>query len=121
MLFKKKQTEENGKEKYLITLMLKVIDEEKNLKNQVIKVIICKGVIDLYPDGADQKAAIKDFEYNQQYLLNKIALYDDARKTYVNVLEKYQAEGVALNYVKPFTSHEIVEEAYRRFFEKGKF
>lgn len=121
MLFKKKQTEENGREKYLTTLLDKLIKEEIKLENQAIKVIICKGVIDLYPDGADQKAAIKDFENNQQYLLNKIALYDNARQTYINILEKYQAEEVGLNYVKPLTSHEIVEKTYKRFFEKGKF
>lgn len=117
MLFKKKQTEENGKEKYLTTLANKVIEEGAGLEKLVIKVIICKGVIDLYPNGADQKAAIKDFEHNQQYLLNKIAFYDDARQIYVNTLKKYQAEGIGLNYVKPFTSHEIVEETYKRFFK----
>ena len=119
MLFKKKQsTKENEKEKYLTTLLLKVIEEKTRLKKRVEKVIVCKGVIDLYPDGADQKAAIKDFEHSQQCLLNQIAFYDDSRQTFIKTLVKYQAEGVGLNWVKPLTSHEIVEETYKEFFGK---
>lgn len=118
MLFKKKvQTENDGKEKYLESLVDKIIQKEEDLEDQVIKVIICKGVIVLYPDGPDKRAAIKDYEHSQQYLLNRIALYDNARQIYISVLEKYQAEGIGLNRVKPLTSHEIVEETYRRFFK----
>lgn len=119
MLFKKKQsTEENGKEKYLTTLRLKLIEEETRLENQVVETIVRKGVIDLYPDGADQKAAIKDFEYSQQCLLNKIAFYDDSRQTFIKILEECQAEGVGLGWKKPLTSHKLIEETYRKFFQR---
>lgn len=119
MLFEKKQpTKENEKEKRLTALFLKVIEEETELKRQTEKVIIRKGVIDLYPDGADYKAA-EDFKYSQQCLVNQIAFYEDMRQTFINMLIKYQAEGVGLGWNKPLTSHEIVEKTYKDFFKKG--
>ena len=88
-----------------------------HLISSVERCITRKGVIDLYPDGADKKLAQADLETAQRILLNRIAAYDLLRTKISQFptdkckVMHYNANGLA-------KSHEIVEIAYRNYFRK---
>lgn len=51
------------------------------------EVIVKKEVIEIYPDGADKSQAIKDYHFEQQYLLILVGRYDYLRDEINNFLD----------------------------------
>ena len=118
MLFHKKKEQNSPQERRLEELSLQLYSKKELLISHVKNMIVKKEVINLYPDGADKKAAIKDFEKEQQHLLCRIGEYDDYRQQYINMMKRYQSEGIELNHSVPATSHWIIEYAYKSFFQR---
>ena len=81
------------------------------------KVVVRKGVIDLYPEGADQEKAIKDYDKAKLSLLSAIGRYDGRMQelreyysTHCELLDAFR------NWQDPSLmpdSHEIIENAYK--------
>ena len=84
-----------------------------NYMSDVVKdIIIKKGVIDLYPDGADKDKAVENLEFAKRHLLCLIGEYDDLRNQISNDIEKY-AGRLKNKYKVPCDSHERVETTYK--------
>ena len=84
------------------------------------KVIITKGVIDLYPDGADRYAAVLEFEDAQHRLLCAIGNYDGRLNDLRTYYQKHKEDFIAY-WCAPDTlanSHTVIEMAYENFWKK---
>ena len=83
----------------------------------MVEVITRKSVIDLYPDGADRNAAIKECEKAKRSLLCAISAYDTSRIEYNDYITK-NAERFN-NPRRPWTvtSHDFIALAYRAYFQ----
>ena len=105
------------REEHYVELWRIVREAKNNLIAKTEAVIRKKGVIDLYPEGADKNIAIKDCETAQYNLICAIGHYD-AR---VQELQEYYSKNSEYlsNYSsKSCTSHEIIEIVYANFFKK---
>lgn len=93
---------------------------ETNLEEQAKAAIVCKGVIDLYPDGPDKERAIKDFEAAQHSLLCAISTVDSLRKAMRDYIAAHEKDFEATaQWAVPsanISSHTIIEKVYRDFF-----
>ena len=81
---------------------------------EVEKVIIRLGVIELYPEGADKETAKRDAEISKQSLLNAIAIYDDLANQYEKAIAQNDRQTTFDYKRKLSTSHELIEIAYKR-------
>lgn len=113
MLFTKKNTKPADATR-LITLQNAVDDAQISLENAVKKVIIKQGVISLYPDGSDKKAAQKELDKAKHSLLCCIGAYDARVQELKDYLYK-QCSGRVIAY----TSHAIIEDTYEKFYKKA--
>lgn len=94
-----------------------VLEAHDRLCEAVRKVILRKGVIDLYPAGADQNAAIKDCEEAKHSLLCAIGYYDGRMQELKEYFSNHYNELNECHSWHPtrmLNSHEIVELAYEQ-------
>ena len=94
-----------------------VQEARDRLRGAVRTVILRKGVIDLYPAGADQDKAIKDCEEAKHSLLCAIGYYDGRMqelKEYFSSHYDKLDECHSWHPTRMSTSHEIVELAYEQ-------
>lgn len=98
----------------------KIVREARDrLIDKAKEVITKKGVIDLYPDGADKKAAIKALEDAKYSLLCAIGNYDgrlnELRQYYIDNSDNFdQYWATPDRFAK---SHDLIEHAYRNYFK----
>ena len=89
----------------------------KALTETANKIIVRKGVIDLYPEGEDKQMAIKDYENTKQFLVDAISQYDGKVKELVEYFTNHQEKMKNCREWSPScwaTSHEVVEWAYEK-------
>lgn len=94
-----------------------VHDARHCLSGAVRKVILRKGVIDLYPAGPDQNKAIKDCEDAKHSLLCAIGHYDGRMQELKEYFSKYYDkldECRTWHPTRLSASHEIVELTYEQ-------
>ena len=121
MFGKKEKVIETYEDKKSKELNLEVGKAGRVLRERVSKVIICKGVIELYPEGPDKEKAIKDLEQAKYSLLYAIGRYDSALNEYKNYLVATQDKRVTTVYYDAHswsTSHQIIESEYKYFIFK---
>lgn len=88
MFFKKKDSHINIYEAHADELLYDLWAKRDKLTAQTREVITRKSVIDLYPDGADRNAAIKECEKAKRSLLCAISAYDTSRIEYNDYITK---------------------------------
>lgn len=117
MFFKKKDSHINIYEAHADELLYDLWVKRDKLTTQTREVITRKSVIDLYPDGADRNAAIKECEKAKRSLLCAISAYDTSRIEYNDYITK-NAERFN-NPRRPWTvtSHDFIALAYRAYFQ----
>lgn len=120
MLFNKKTTINHDTPD---DIRLKAIENERSealaiLRERAEKVILCNGVINIYPEGADKEKAKADAEKAKYSLLCAIGHYDDLVRQYKEVFLSPNRNSTSY-YGKTLTSsHELIECVYRDFYKK---
>lgn len=126
-MIKMRQLKKNGKKKEIATSLdvkikecnLQLYGAKQHLMACVEAIIVANSVINLYPEGADKNAAIKNAEAKKHLLLVAIGYYDGLMRTYNELLHKEEKREVTANWINNFgTSHQIVEIAYRNFWKR---
>lgn len=120
MLFKKKTTINLDTPD---DIRLKAIENERGealatLRERAEKVIICNGVINIYPEGADKEKAKADAEKVKYSLLCAIGHYDDLVRQYKEVFLSPNRNTTAYYGSALISSHELIECVYRDFYKK---
>lgn len=114
MFKKKKQSLDTPADLQLKELYYPFIDLRDEFHSTIRQVIVKKEVIEIYPDGADKKQAIKDYHFEQQYLLALIGKYDDLRNQISNFIKNNKEERyTTAHWDIPRTSHETIEAIYK--------
>lgn len=104
-------------EEHYQTLLNALRDAKETLMAKTETVICKKGVVDLYPEGADKAFAQTECEDAQHKLICAIGNYD-ARKQEAEKFYKEHWEQL-YGYADKFaTSHFIIEIVYKNFFKK---
>ena len=85
MFFKKKSTTTNEtiQDKRIKRLSEEKFEAMQTLYNRVENVIVCEGVVALYPEGADKEKAKHDCELQKKMMLASIGHYDSLRNEYI--------------------------------------
>lgn len=90
-----------------------------NLIEQTERVIICNGVIDLYPESNEKIKAKKDLESEKEKLLSLAKAYDDAITLYRKALFELAERNTTRHYsCGRRTSQQIIESTYQNFFKR---
>lgn len=101
--------------------VLDMIQRMQNSKNRLIdateRVIISKGVVELYPEGADKIKAMTDLDTRKYALLCAIGDYDCKLRDLIEI-ENKRGDEINVPIPKFTNSHEIIEFTYRKFFYK---
>lgn len=94
-----------------------VHDAKETLMARAENVICKKGVVDLYPEGADKAFAQAECEDAQHKLICAIGNYDARTQEAEDFYKKHYEE--LYGYTNKFaTSHFIIEIVYKNFFKK---
>jgi hypothetical protein len=98
--------------------MLDILWNAKDTLMAKTENVICKkGVVDLYPEGADKAFAQAEYEDAQHKLICAIGNYDARKQEAEEFYKKHYEE--LYGYTNKFaTSHFIVEFVYKHFFKK---
>lgn len=114
-MFKKKKKDLNTPaDLQLKILWERHLDVSNNINTSIRNIIVKKGVIEIYPNGADKDKAIKDCEFEQRHLLALIGEYDDLRNQIDNLIKKTREErNTTISWRTPKTSHERIEQIYK--------
>lgn len=117
-----------NKEKNSNTIVDSMIYKAENLvqsaKNRLMsavqRVIVKRGVIDLYPEGPDQERAKEDLEKAKFSLLCEIGDYDERLQKYKDALNKNEElrNTTIGKHCQFVSSHEVIEIAYLEFLRK---
>ena len=114
---KKKKTEINLFDEEMNNKKEAVFSAKESIRNKVYDIIAKKGVIDLYPEGADKEKAIQDLEQAKKSLICSIGAYDSAlaeyKRYYTNNFEKISDRWTAPGDFG--TSHYLVEMFYKHY------
>ena len=101
--------------------VLDMVQRMQNSKNRLIdateRVITSKGVVELYPEGADKIKAITDLDTRNYSLLCAIGDYDSKLRDLIEI-ENKRGDEINVPIPKFTKSHEIIELTYRKFFYK---
>lgn len=122
MLGKKEKIIDTYEDKKVKDLNFEVCEANRALRERVEKVIIRKGVIELYPEGPDKEKAIKDLEQAKYSLLCAIGRYDSVLNVYQNYLIATQDKRITTIYYNAhswYTSHQVIEDEYKYLFLKN--
>jgi len=119
-MFRRKEKNYNPYDEDCRNLHQTVVEAGKRLLEATQKVIIKKNVIDLYPVGPDQDAAIEEYHESQRTLLCAIGNYDGRLQEFNQYLAKHrnQLEEEYSCWNSPLTSHKIIENVYEQFVRK---
>ena len=120
MFWNKREETKSTSQDYIVKGHLAHLEDAmQDLAERVEKVIICNGVIDLYPEGADKEAAKRDAEKAQRLLLCAIGRYDDIVNQYNDALT-YTCRNTTLDYMPIYSnSHALIENYYKNFYKRG--
>lgn len=91
--------------------------ERDRLAAKTREVITRKAVIDLYPDGSDRNAAIKECEAAKHSLLCAIGAYDTSRMEYNDYIKQNAERFNSPRRLWTTTSHDIIAIAYENYFK----
>jgi hypothetical protein len=123
MLFNKKKSNfdtDTALDKKIKALHAERLATANVIKERAKRIIICNGVIDLYPEGADKEAAKQSAERAKHLLLCSIGHYDDIRRQYLEALAENGERNTTYYLTKECkTSHEWVDMAYEEFWKKN--
>lgn len=101
--------------------VMDLTNELERTKNRLItkteNVLFAKGVIDIYPEGADKEQAISELQVRQKILIAEIGEYDIALKNLRDFIIKKRDEIIVAIPVLT-DSHTIIEITYRNFIKK---
>lgn len=117
MFFKKEKCHVNIYESTAHERFSDLCTKRDKLTSLVHKVITRKAVIDLYPDGADRDAAIKECEAAKRSLLCAIGAYDTSRMEYNDYVTKNVERFDTPHRPWTVTSHDFIAFAYRAYFQ----
>ncbi|MBO5712043.1 MAG: hypothetical protein J6R47_04320 [Acholeplasmatales bacterium] len=121
MFFKKKKT---IKQDTPLDKKIKALNEERlatayTIRQRAKKVIVCNGVIDLYPEGADKEKAKRDADKWKEILICAVGHYDSLLRQYEEALSQEGERNTTTFWTKDTkTSHEWIEMAYEEFYKK---
>ena len=121
MFFKKKEKiEDNFFDRRVKEFNDQIGEATRQLYERVEQVIIKQGVINLYPEGPDQKKAIEDCEKAKYSLLCAIGHHDGLMSDYTRYLRETKNERVTTYYWTNnySSSHQIIENSYKIFLKK---
>lgn len=122
MFWSKKEETKSTSQDYVVKgFLAQRADAMHDLEERVEKVIICNGVIDLYPEGADKEAAKEQAEKAKRLLLCAIGRYDDIVNQYNDALKDIR-RNTTLNYMPILengSSHALIENYYKNFYKRG--
>ena len=111
MFGKKKVADVWSSEDIRMNELLANLSEHKNImRTYCRKIIICKGSLEMLPDGEDKNKELRDIEELQRQISNLIAAYDDDLREYNQIntalLVHFTGKTVQL------TSHEALHIAW---------
>lgn len=120
MFWNKREEKKSTSQDYVVKgFLAQRADAMHDLEKRVEKVIICNGVIDLYPEGADKEAAKRDAEKAKELLLCAIGRYDGIVNQY-NAALTSTCRITTLAYMPiPPNSHTLIEDYYKKFYKRG--
>lgn len=122
MLWSKKEETRSTAQDYVVKGLLGQRQEAmRDLERCVEKVIICNGVIDLYPEGTDKETAKENAENAKRLLLCVMGRYDDIVNQYNDAL-KNTHRNTTLNYMPILdsgSSDALIEIYYKNFYKRG--
>lgn len=113
----KKKTEINLFDEEMNNKKEAVFSAKNSILNKVCDIVVKKGVIDLYPEGADKEKAVQDLEQAKKSLICSIGAYDSAlaeyKRYYTNNFEKSSSRWID---PEDFgSSHYLVEMFYKHY------
>lgn len=109
----------NVYENHADKLLYEVWGARDNLTAKAEQVITCLGVINLYPErSANHAKAISDADSAKCYLVAAIGAYDTARAAYNDYIMENAEKFNAVRGNWTTTSHEIIEWAYKSYYNK---
>lgn len=117
MFFKKKDSYVNIYESHADERFYNLRAECDRLMAKTREVITRKAVIDLYPDGPDRNAAIKECEAAKHSLLCAIGAYDTSRMEYNDYIKQNAERLNSPRRPWTTTSHDIIAIAYEKYFK----
>ena len=120
MFWNKRQETKSTSQDYIVKgFLAQRKDAMYDLEQCVEKVIICNGVIDLYPEGADKEVAKKKAEKAKELLLCAIGRYDGIVNQYNDALVS-TGRNTTLDYMPIYpNSHALIEDYYKNFYKRG--
>lgn len=122
MMFKRKQQIiESAADRWYIEKWEAIVDAQSRLMKCARDVIIKSGVVNLYPYGIDRSAAKVEEDRAKNALLCAIGHYDGRRQELIDCYKQKAGQLSKCATWKPerwLTSHEYIEMAYVKFFEK---
>ena len=100
-------------------LLHKLYVANQHLAERAELVIVRRGVVDLYPDGPDKELAEADLDKAKKSLLCAIGTSDGVRAELMRYVKDHYKDFVTTaGWVEPYTSHEIIEKTWRKFFQQ---
>ena len=119
-MFDKKKNVDTAQDKRVKKLHSDRYDAWLKVEEATEKVIVCNGVIDLYPDGADKDKAKRDADNAKEGLLAAMAVYDDLRNQQKQAFDTpFERVTTKDWHTVILTSHDIVEKTYKKFYKKS--
>ena len=117
MFSKKKDSHINIYKAHADELFYDLRVERDRLMTKTREVITRKAVIDLYPDGPDRNAAIKECEAAKHSLLCAIGAYDTSCMEYNDYIKQNAERLNSTRRLWTTTSHDIIAIAYENYFK----
>lgn len=121
---RKEINKRTGGDVFLLKIQDEIHEAKFTLEAAARKVIICIGVVDLYPEGADKDLARQDAEKAKLSLRAAIGVYDRLVSDYQSQLRTYPKEERTITcnwtYSRFDNSHKIVEEFYEGYWKSKK-
>lgn len=119
-MFKKKNKEPNYQAERYESLRIELTRAQTELADAVCAVIIKRDVLDLYPEGPDKEQAKEDLAKTQRSLICHVGAYDARRQETIEYYKKnYEALSLYPSPESRWTSHDVVEWAYKYKYKKG--
>jgi len=111
MLGRKKEPEIMSSEDIRMRDLINHLGQHKRtMATYCRKIILCKGSVEMLPDGPDKNVELQEIETCQKRILNLVAAYDDDLRQY-NQIKKPLLSYYTGNIPQP-TSHEALRMAW---------
>lgn len=117
MLGRKKSAEVwSGEDIHMKELLNNLCEHRQVMTTCCRKIILCKGSIEMLPDGPDKNIELQEIETYQKRILNLVAAYDDDLRQYKQINDSLLSHYTGKT--QQLTSHEALhmtwEIAYRQ-------